>query len=207
MLHFMNTIIITTCYLDEGRYPRMKKWLEYYLPKMNALGASKIQLLDNASALPLIHQLQDEVPGFGVTWDIHRYNDHLARGSNIFDYPYIWRAIRDLNNYFDKYDKIIYMDNDFYILSDKMFSYVKNLSSGWTAFWCPKHNFPETSCNVLIKGCSSYEKFLQTPIEQYNGTCFERTLPTTFREKGMIGDRYSEYPMNPPANADFNSQV
>jgi hypothetical protein len=181
----------------------MLNWLQYYIPRINILGAEKIILLDNASDVALMDQLKAEINHHPLV-EIHRYDEHIPRKS-FLEYGYVWRAIWEFKNI--PYEKIVYMDNDFYLFTDKIFDYIRNLDSGWTCFWCPKYGFAETACNILVKGYTPYDKFVSGPWEPHNGTYMEKVLPTSSREKQFIGDRYSEYPMDVPENADYAAQV
>lgn len=188
----MRTCIVTTCYLDsEERIEKTKKFIKHY--SLNTL--YDIYVLDNAS--PKEH--------LDRTKEYYKKDDHIIicplephfdRPSHL-DYKYLWRAVHKLQDLFKIYDKIIYMDNDFYMISDKMFKYVEDLNSGWTTFYSHHYNFPETGCHIITKDCQEYKNFVNMSqdefIAKYNLQTMENILPVTHVEKGMIGDRYGEF--------------
>lgn len=201
----MKTAIFTTTYLvPQERFDKTVKFLDYYSRKTNY----DIYVLDNNSPLEKAIELQLLFPQIKII----RYDEHFDRPSHL-DYKYLWRAVFDLQNYFNEYEKIIYMDNDFYILSDKMFNYINDLKDSWTTFWCKMHQFPETGCHIILKNDPNYTNFikdltLQNFINLYNNSCMENTLPVSKIEKSFNGDRFGELKDPPKLDGlDFWAQA
>lgn len=186
----VRTVLVTTCWLDDNEYyQKTDKWLKHYHYLNGVLQYNNIILLDNASSFEQLNKLT-----YGKIIP-QRFTEYLPRTSHL-EYPYLWRAVHFFQNIFKEYDKIIYMDNDFYLISDNAINYVNNFKTGWGSFYCNKHNFPETGIQILTKDCVEYKDFVNLKqedfIKKYNGSTMETTLPLTSINKILTGDRYSE---------------
>ncbi len=189
----MKTILVTTSWLDNEHYlKRTIRFVNYYSAIKDRMNIDKILIIDNASSESSITLLQNNV---AIPPEILTHTEHFGRPSHL-DYKYLWRAAYYHKHLFAQgYEKIIYADSDFYILSDKMVDFV-NKSTGWVSPWCPLHNFPETGLQI-ITDCKEYQDFVKDikPGEYpHNGQCMERVLPLTHVEKNLIGNRYTETP-------------
>lgn len=202
----MKTAIVTTCYLSVGDYYlKTKKFINYYTA--SNIEHDNIILLDNASSFKNIASLSE------VTFNhlIQRFPIHMPRTS-LLEYPYLWRAVYFFQEIFKEYDKIIYMDNDAYLLSPKAIEWVNKFEEGWESPWCPRHNFPETGIQV-VTNCDKYKNFVKRFANEkdfiytFNGEMMETTLPVSIN-KDLIGDRHSESGLKEiPTPCDFSCQV
>lgn len=199
----MKTVLVTTCWLDLKEYKdKTIKWIEYYQNNIiYDLNYNATILLDNASTfknLELIHGLPFKVMP-------QRFTEHLTRTSHL-EYPYLWRAVDFYKELFKEFDKIIYMDNDFYIISEKLVNHINSLdSSTWWSPYCNKHGFPETGIQVITKDYKPYNDGF--PFMKNNGKCMETTLPVV-SEKIWNGDRHSESGITiQQPGWDFSAQV
>lgn len=185
----MNKVaLVTTCWLGNQEYiDKTLKWLNYYSGIQNHLKYDDIILIDNASPSAKIKLIEDQFPNVNF---IH-FDNHLTRTSHL-EYPYLWRAVHTFQELLATYEKIIYMDNDFYVLSKSMTEYINDIGPIWWSPWCSKHQFPETGLQVLTKGVQDYWDFVSKPYMSYNGLCMETTLPVITNEI-CKGDRHSEY--------------
>lgn len=204
----MKTALVTTCFLDVEDYRnKTKRFVNYYINDAVDLNLSSIILFDNASKYENIKEC-----GFDKNFCVvQRFTEHLSRTSHL-EYPYLWRAVYYLKDVLKEYDKVIYMDNDFYLTSKNIIEYVNNLNTGWTTFWNPKHRFPETGCHIICKDSTAYNNFInelteEEFIKKYNGLTMETHLPVDKVETKFTGDRYSEYPLEIPSDADFSAQT
>jgi hypothetical protein len=184
----MNTAIVPAVYLEpEERLFKAIDFCKYYrevTPNWNQLA------LDDGSSLESLSKLRA-----ACTWtNVLSFAKHYGRPSHL-DYIYSWRALYFASVIFSywEYDKVILMSDDLYILSRRMMEYIDSLPSGWTTFWCPAHSFPETSCQVIVRGCEQFETFVEDRnISKHNGKLMENVLPFTYVNKEMVGDRYGE---------------
>lgn len=208
--------LISLCWLGEPCRPlRNQKWLEHHLPLKEKMGFDKIILLDNASNLndlialggtiyneqgKIIHEARPDLI-------IHRFNDHLPR-TGLNEYPYCWRGLAKTKEILPTLDKIIFLDTDFYILSGRLATYIKNLDTGWTSFFCNKYGWPEAAINILCK--DTFPALANLPIPNYthyNGQHMEEILPfTKIIKNEFTGDRYGEINMPQTPDMDYYGQ-
>jgi len=91
------------------------------------------------------------------------------------------------------YDKIIHIESDAYLLTQKVCDYIDSLDSGWNTLYCPMYHFPETSIQIICKDqFPSMLKLEAMPLDSFRLSQAEETLPITHVEKGFVGDRYGE---------------
>lgn len=187
------TAISTFTWLDgEDFFDRTVKWVRYYQEIKAEIGFDEMYLFDNGSRPETISRLISAI-GVPAGVVVHSYTLTLPRRGHT-DYPYVWRYLWDLPSLFEHHDKIISITEDAFILSSKLAGYVKDLTSGHTALWCPMHNIPEDNIHVLCKdGFPAYTQWVKDTYGKACGSAeVERLIPFTYVEKGFIGDRYGE---------------
>ena len=187
----MRTALMTGCFLD-GTYPTgysrlgaLKRWKYFY--ELNDLGQNDIWIFDNGSS-PVKHEY------WRANCYFFRHDEQLKRGEGL-DYPSCWRNLWSIRGLIEfGYKKIIMVDTDAYVISQKMSDYIKNLKSGWVAFHVPKHNFPSAECQILCE--DSFPEFLKYTKGKFTdkvGLLMERDIPFTHVEKKFNCDRFGEY--------------
>lgn len=191
------TALVAPCFLDgedgygNNRIRRNQRWVNYYTAIQNKIGFDDIWLLDNSSTRENIDRFLD---GVDKTPFIQRFSERLVRREGMpHDYPYYWRALWFIKNLFVSYDKIICIDSDCFVLTERMASYIKNLDSGWTSFWCKRWNFPDSSIWVLTK--PEFDLFLKCTQGDWSrkvGECMERDIPFTYVNKDFCCSRFGE---------------
>ena len=138
-----------------------------------------------------------------------RFPDRLGR-SGMHHYPGWWRSFLHSVFIARHYgcDKIVHVESDAYVLSSRMTSYISSRTSGWTAFWCPRWDFPETAIQVMCRDqFATLEHMWEAGWERYDGLNAEFVLPFTEITRDPHGDRYSEFRSSIPGYADFAVQV
>lgn len=121
------------------------------------------------------------------------------------------------------FEKILHIESDAFLISDRLQNYVNGLKQGWTTFWCPRHNFPEN--NIQIIAGSSVKDFIDWNNRRedydivYKGKFPEFYVPYTDIIKDFHGDRWGEFapgmarvadprcPPGVPRDADYVCQV
>ncbi len=214
------TILFSLCWVGEPhRLKRYEKWLDYNLKNQSTLGWDEIILVDNASPFEELRKLGGRIYNattgelLEINGDrpikIYRFHEFLARIS-IWDYPYCWRGLEYMQQHIigPEVDKIICLDSDFYALTYKIADYIKNLTTGWVAFWCPKYGFPETAFHVICKDAfSTVQRFPIPSYSHYKYATMEVLLPFTLVNKDFIGDRYGEGDLPQTVEMDFYGQT
>lgn len=185
------------CWLDGAdayggtRLERNIRYVKYYQSIKEHLGFDDIHLCDNNSDDKNIVQLTKHFPGDGL--EFHRNQPHLPRTS-MLDYPYCWRGLYNIRKLIGRgYTKILMIDSDYFILSGRLAKFLKDLDTGWSALYCPKHGFPEAACQILCEDAFPlFMDYTSIPWEQHNGQLMEKALPFTKVHKYFIADRFGE---------------
>lgn len=202
-------------YLD-----RYRKWYDYHFAIREELGFDTFYLLENGSDAKVLQKfgMGLYIPPNSQRWGVYADSlrgerlPHLPRGEKSNEYPYGWRSIFHLKKMLDdEYDKIIILDSDGFILTKKLAHWIRGLTSGWAALWCPSHSFPEANLSVLCRD-GGYD-VLTTFIERANGDpnyylgrVMEQTLPFTHVERGFNADRFGERVSEQKPGMDFYGQ-
>lgn len=201
-------MLFCTSYIDDNdvynNTTRVKRWIDYYKAKMNNLGVDALFLIDDGS--PQIEAMQpinihdvDSIPST-LASDVNfiHFKKNLGRPT-WEDYQGWWRSFLFSFTIAERYgyDKIIHIESDFYVISDKIMEYISSLEGGWTSLFSPFHNFPETAIQIICKDqFSSFDKMRAEVIA--NGfrapDCMPAELyfPFTKVEKSFIGDRIGQ---------------
>lgn len=200
----MRSIIFCTSYMpDQSAWDsRYKRWFDYY--RNSALCNDYIVAIDDAS--PFIPESSDieivdayaalsaETPFCGIV----RFPDRLGRAS-LTVYPGWWRSFLHALNLarMVKAEKIIHIESDAYILSDRLMTFINEKKNGWTCLWSSHFRLPETAIQII---CSDQfhklESFQNRTQNDLNGHFAEKILPFTDIEKSFLGDRYGEIRKN-----------
>lgn len=195
-----------------GRY---RRWLDAIIA--SGLAYDAILLVDDGSqCLPDWPEVKIQMDGFEAdqTSDksiiIHHFQDHLGR-HDIFDFPGWYRSFAFAGRYAaaNGFEKIIHIESDSFLIGSRIKRYFNNAPSGWTAFWCPRHNFPESALQIIAGDAIKRFAEIETthPHEMLRGREFESQLPFDRVEKRFTGDRYGEFLTVIPGNADYAVQV
>ncbi len=187
------TLLVTTAHLDNPKYyDKTIKFIEHYKRHY-----SDIVIIDNASLK------EYKIDGAKI-YTQFPFFDRTAH----LEYLFVWRALYSCRNFFLLgYDRVIYANNDFYCLSDKMFEWV-NTVEGFASPWCSRHNFAEADIMVITKDCKEYLDFVKDGyFWKHNGKHLEQVVPLTTINKDLVGNRHSEYMNNIPEGSDYTSQL
>ena len=200
------TALVTLCYLDGNdasggsRVERNVKYIEYYRKLKEQLGFSHFILLDNASSWEardsFRYRLKDNSDIIFVG-----FSDYLARKGG-YDYPYCWRGLNYLRHYMDRFEKLMCIDSDYFVCSERLATYLRELETGWTSLWSAAYQFPEAACHVICK--DQFYRWDLTDWNAWNGHVMETFLPFTHIERDFIADRFGELgapPQNPKMDA------
>jgi hypothetical protein len=197
----VNTLVFCTSYFDspEAYERRYQKWINHH---WDALPNEHMFFIDDGSNLDLFKGVGVGIMSFpdrrGENWSSHPANHEGW-----------WRSFGASLGLAKERDcrKIIHVESDAYIISARLARYMGELNSGWTALWCPTHNFPESSIQIICEDqFERFDAFLnREPSELAKLGLAEQVLPFTHVEKNFIGDRY-EHGRSPPEYVDFHCQ-
>ena len=205
----MNSFLFCTSYIDKDDirfYPlRYKKWIDYYSKIKEHLGVDYIFIIDDGSidvaleesALVEIHSANDDLPAeLSKNINVITFKEHLGRPS-IEEHLGWWRSFTYSIKLAEKYgfEKIIHIESDFYIVSERLINFIYSLNKGWTSMYSSHYNFPETAIQII---CNDSFYLLEKARENAEAVNYrinqlaELTLPFTNVCKDFIGDRIGE---------------
>lgn len=214
----MSTCLYAPCFLDgldpsgTPRLERVARWLRYYWRLKYRLGFDQIILLDDGSSAENRAELIEEWLTIASRLDLVMLTREKLKptGAPSLDYPWCWQALwecRDLIST-NVFTKIITIDTDGFILTDRLASFVRETNTGWYAFNIPRWNFPSAEFHVL--NWDAFPHFLNytsQPWQPKVGRLMERDLPFTRIVTDFKVDRWREVAGGMPADADFASNV
>lgn len=198
----MKTLLIAPCIVDtEERVQRYIKWLEYYMPLADKIGFSEILLIDNASPQENIDKLANKhaelISKYPINLHIIRKKVRIERFPP-HGYGFWYRAMASGYKYalnWD-YDKVIHIDSDAFIFTNKMCNWLKDIKYGWVSTYTKLCGFPE--CNIhVVAGRYNLIKakiwMTEDFLEFYPNDIAEKRIPWTEVNKDFTGDRYPEF--------------
>lgn len=208
----MKSFLFCTSYINKEdiRFDplRYRKWIDFYSPLTESLGVDDIFIIDDGSPDPALEQsipvtilsANDDPPvELSKQINIITFDKHLGRQS-LEEHTGWWRSFTYSIKLAEKYgfEKIIHIESDFYILSERLIKYIHSLNTGWTSMYSSYFKFPETAIQVICKDSFNLlEKMRQTAAASgYRiNRLAEFTLPFTNVCKDFIGDRIGEMPV------------
>jgi hypothetical protein len=211
----MKTLLFCTSYAQTPQVwdRRYRKWRDFFAA--GRLRADQTLLIDDGSpvlpswrAVKLLEQLPERQAADKTV--LYHFKDNLGR-SGIRTYPGWYRSFAFAATYALRYGfaKVVHVESDCFIYSERMFDFVNGLDSGWTAFWCPLWQFPETCIQVICE--DQFEAYAKLSTVSYAQELadkpIEMLLPFTQVRKDFVGDRYGEYVQWVPEDADYGCQI
>ncbi len=208
----MKTLLFCTSYIaDESDWQqRYQRWLEHH--RSRALAADAIVMIDDDSPFepPSLALLSASRIGRDALAPecLIRFAQHLGRQEST-DFPGWWRGMLASVSVALHYgfERIIHVESDSFILSDRLAAFLVGRTSGWTALWCPESLRAEHTIQVLCRDAFHLVDQLaaQGPFA-FRDQAPELNLPFTSIEQSFIGARYHALNQQVPANADYAAQ-
>ena len=131
----------------------------------------------------------------------------LGRVSHL-NHAGLFRSLRHMCYWMSDTIKMLWIEWDFYILSQRCIDWVCSISRGLVGAWCPQHNFPETSMIILCQDqYVNFYSFINQWATTPESVELERAMPFTEVKKDFIGNRYSDVGLVHPHNADYSAQT
>jgi hypothetical protein len=211
----MNTLLFCTAYADspqrwESRY---RKWLDFF--SRGPVARDQILMIDDGSAslpawrgLRVLQDLPEARPAEKTV--LYHFTQNLGRSATLV-YPGWFRSFAFAATYARKYGftKIVHVESDCFLYSERMVRFVNGLSCGWTTFWCESQGFPETCIQVIC--ADQFDAYLKLSTIDYAAQlanrAIETLLPFTDVCKDFVGDRYGEFARWVPEEADYGCQI
>ena len=202
----MKTFIFCTSYIGENssanNHKRYERWVRYYSDKAALFGADRLVLIDDgSSSINLKNVNIVETNALPYTLEdgptLFHFEKNLGRPTHN-DYQGWWRSFTYSMNIALKYEyeKIIHIESDFFILTTEMIQYIKDLTTGWTAFYSEFLRLPESALQIICKDQFSAFQLRYEEVKRNNfraNRIAERYLPFTHVERKFSGDRLGEF--------------
>ena len=144
---------------------------------------------------------------------IHHFADRRGQRVNGEPFPGWYRSFAHAVLYAVKegYDRIIHIEGDAYLITDRAIEFFNSCDRGWVSLWCGRHRWPESTLQIINKDqFASCEAFFSKPYSAHLAASpepIEVLLPLTSVNRSLIGDRYGEDGDTIPFGADYVSQV
>jgi len=141
---------------------------------------------------------------------IYHFQQRLGRRS-VGDFPGWYRSFTFAGKFAEAYgfEKVIHIESDCFLVSERIQKYVNELRAGWTAMWCPRYDFAESAIQIVagdaMRRFQDFEQIL--PQERLVNRGLEDELPLDIVEMTFKGDRYGEHLDHVPRDADYIAQV
>jgi hypothetical protein len=199
----MRSFIFCTSYInstsEDHKVNRYKRWVKYYLPLLKEFNADRLFLIDDGGNVidNSFHLIQNDLPDtLEHEVNLYRFSDSLGR-KTLVDFPGWWRSYLFSIEIARKYDysKIIHIESDFFILSNRLKKFIGNASKGWSSLFSSYYNFPETAIQVICKDAFPAFEKLKKEMEYNNYVAdshAEYLIPFTKVKKNFIGDRIGD---------------
>jgi hypothetical protein len=209
----MNMLFCTALVDDEKSWRRRyRSWIDQHLP---LLKPDLVFILDDAGAYRppdrdvLVVEAAPETPIQGQVY-LLKFAERAGRRS-MFDFPGWWRSFDTAVDLALKYhvDRLIHVESDARVFSQRMADAMRRVPRGWASMWCPSYRAPEPSIQIIhrdtLAKAAAFRDVRATLDLEGRGP--ELALPFTHVEGRMIGDRYREFNLPVPADADYACQI
>ncbi len=211
----MKSLLFCTSYAGtaEAWSARYRKWLDFFT--RSALERDQILLVDDGSPLlpswrgvKQLQVLPERQPSEKTV--LFHFENNLGR-AGVCNYAGWFRSFAFAATYARKYgfNKVIHVESDCFLYSQRIIEFINGLSSGWTALWCPRWKFPETCIQIICEDqLEAYARLASISYaDELADKPIEFMLPFTDVRKDFVGDRYGEYLQWVPEDADYGCQI
>jgi hypothetical protein len=196
----MNTLVFCTSILTEETLFTYSEWWNYYRSKFP--NATFLIVNDGVVANGLIKKLKQLTNNQFDESNIISFDEKLGRESH-FHWGW-WRSFRTAVLVGkERFDKIIHIECDAIILSQRLFNYLNDTNTGWRCLFSNSYGFPESAIQILNKDKFYLIDSLPENFDFYK--IVELYLPFK-SERTFIGDRYGEIGKLPNHKIDYVCQ-
>ena len=196
----MKTLLFCTSLLENESLPKYAAWWKYY---KNKFPDCDFMILNDGPVDPQIFDKLKNLIGNDFSHEnLITFDNKLGRNDHLH-----WGWYRSFRQALmigqRDYDRIIHIEADALILSDRLFDFIRTESAGWKCMYTKKYLFPESAIQIINK--DSYHLIDNVPEEFDFHKIVELMLP--FKSiKTFIGDRYGEIGKLPEHKIDYVCQ-
>lgn len=192
------TVLFSLSWLGSNgeRLERHLRWFRYYTHPKCPVKFDRMIIYDDGSPAEPLSQWKAEVKGKASLVE----NAHLGRFS-MYVMPYQWRAVAYVKTLLPVVDRVLWIENDFYVVSDRMGQQLSSVD-GYVSPWCKMHLMPESGCSSI----SGFGKNVFWGWGLPHWKCesvFEKCAPFT-GHLDLNGDRWAEAGDEPPYGPEID---
>lgn len=140
---------------------------------------------------------------------LYAHTQRLGRQS-VFQFPGWYRsfAFGVLYGASHGFEKIIHLESDAFLVSERIQRHFNEFTSGWFSVWCEAYLFPEIAIQAAAGDeIADMAAFVREPYSRLAGQIHEYLLPFTHIERDFVGNRYGEMIGHIPRQADYSAQT
>ncbi len=215
----MKTLVFCTSYATSQRDwdNRHAVWLRAL--QRSALHFDQLLIVDDGSTfLPAWAQVeivrevdapQPEDVQSNASILLYSHAERLGRQS-VFQFPGWYRsfAFGVLYGETHGFEKIIHLESDAFLISDRIQRHFNEFTSGWFSVWCEAYLFPEIAIQAAAGDeVAAMAAFVREPYSRLAGQIHEYLVPFTHIERDFVGNRYGEMIGHVPQHADYSAQT
>jgi hypothetical protein len=184
---------------DNHSIRRYRRWINHYSRILPEVGADRLFLIDDGGkekdvSFEIIggnlHDiLQDQVY-------LYRFPASLGR-KNPVEFPGWWRSFLFSIEIAEKYgyQRMIHIESDFFVLSQRLRSFIRDIDRGWTSMYSYFYEWPESGIQIICEDAFDSFREIKRQLfsKGYSWKAYaEMTLPFTNICKDFNGDRLGE---------------
>lgn len=159
------------------------------------------------SQLVILHDGPDSIPWKQSTARVEYFTPHMGRPSH-HNHAGFFRSFFSIQRFFLEAKKILWLEWDFYIASQRFLDWVCSIQTGWRTVWCPQFNFPESSFQVICADqFTAFKTFSESWQKHPLDDDIEKHLPFTEVNRDFVGGRYADVNQNAPERVDYVAQT
>jgi hypothetical protein len=197
----------------------VERWGRWVKAVVNSgVHADKILIVDDGSPFvphwPDVPIVSTETAGVGpAKVEIRHFSDRRGRDVGGEPFPGWYRSFAHATLYGirEGFDKIIHIEADAFLITDRAVDYFNECDRGWVCLWSSSHRWPESTMQIINKDqFQACYAFFSQPYANHLASPhlpIEKLIPFTFINKELIGNRFGEFSDTIPYGADYASQV
>lgn len=196
----MKTLLFCTSLLTEDSLFKQSEWWKYYRNKFPEFDF--LIMNDGPVEQSVLNKLMDLTDNDFKENNIITFEKKLGRESH-YHWGWYRSFLKALSIGRDEYDKIIHIESDAVIVSERLTEYLKNENTGWRCMYSEKYFFGESAIQIINSDSFHLIDRLDENFDFH--TIAECILP--FRSnKTFVGDRYGEDGRLPSCKIDYACQ-
>ena len=196
----MKTLLFCTSLLENDSLNKYSEWWKYYKQRFPEFDF--MILNDGPVEESIFDNLKNLIGDDFSSNNLITFDNKLGRADHLH-----WGWYRSFRKALligqENYDRIIHIEADALILSERLFNFIRTENTGWKCMYTKKYHFPESAIQIINN--DSYHLIENVPEDFDFHKIVELMLPFE-AIKTFVGDRYGEIGKLPEYKIDFVCQ-